>query len=49
MASATDAVQGVFVGLNDNIIYAAMDGEVKAALTATIGQRFVMVGMIAGL
>ena len=49
MASVTDAVKGVFVGLNDNINNAAMDGEVKVALTATIGQLFVMIDMIAGL
>ena len=49
MASVTDAVKTVFVGINENIHNAAMDGEVKGALTATIGQLFVMVDMIAGL
>ena len=49
MASVTDAVKGVFVGLNDNINNAAMDGEVKVALTTTIGQLFVMIDPIAGL
>ena len=48
MASVTDAVKGVFVGLNDNINNAAMDGEVKVALTTTIGQLFVMIDLIAG-
>ena len=49
MASVTDAVKTVFVGINESIHNAAMDGEVKGALTATIGQLFVMVDMIAGL
>ena len=48
MASVTDAVKTVFVGQNENINNAAVDGEVKGALTATIGQLFVMVDMIAG-
>ena len=49
MASVTDAVKTVFVGLNDHVNNAAMDGEVKVALTTTIGQLFIMIDMIAGL
>ena len=49
MASVTDAIKAVFVGINENVQSSPMEDNAKAAMTATIGQLFIVIDIIAGL
>ena len=49
MASVTDAIKAVFVGLNDNVQSAPMEDNAKMAMTTTIGQLFVLIDLVAGI
>ena len=49
MASVTDAIKAVFVGINENVQSSPMEDNTKAAMTATIGQLFIVIDIIAGL
>ena len=49
MASVTDAIKAVFVGLNDNVQNAPMEDNAKMAMTTTIGQLFVLIDLVAGI
>ena len=49
MAAVTEAVKAVFVNISDGVKNSNMPDESKEVWSATIGQLFVMVDMIAGL
>ena len=49
MASVTDAIKAVFVGINENVQSSPMEDNTKAAMTATIGQLFIVIDLIAGI